>query len=90
MMKIKYLVLGVAGAALITVGLFSCSNEETNNSQHEESQTMTSKSSVFEREAIATIVGSTAVPLYDETTLTTALLAEDVFAEVESIDLDYL
>lgn len=50
---------------------------------------MTSKSSAFEREAIATIVGSTAVPLYDETTLTTALLAEDVFKEFESIDLDY-
>ncbi len=58
MLKIKHLVLGVAGVAgvaLITVGLFSCSNEETNNSQHEESQKMTSKSSVFEREAIATI-----------------------------------
>lgn len=33
MLKIKHLVLGVAGAALITVGLFSCSNEETNNPQ---------------------------------------------------------
>lgn len=49
------------GAALIIVGLFSCSNEENNNPQHEESQKMTSKSSVFEREAIATITVSAAV-----------------------------
>src|SRR5690554_3474136 len=101
MLKIKHLVLGVAGAALITVGLFSCSNEETNNSQHENTEqnfgtqnTITSSSSIPPREdgiPVGIITGGdTANFAYNPTDVINGILtqADPVFIEIESIEID--
>lgn len=85
----KKIVLGAAGAALITVGLFSCSNEENQNPQQQEFKTTSHYDDDFERAAIAVLDEGEAVPLYDEVSLGMALVSEGIFAEVESIDLDY-
>lgn len=38
MKKIKHFALGITGAALVTFGLYACSNDELQNSQQENAE----------------------------------------------------
>jgi hypothetical protein len=91
MRHIKHYALGLMGAALLTAGLYSCSNEESTNFQQEESSaTVRLKSNNnFEGGPIAVIDNGVARPLYDEVSVKADLIAENVFESIESIELVY-
>lgn len=93
------MVLGVAEAALFTVGLFSCSNEETNNPQQENAeQSLSSKNTVTNsippREdgiPIGIITEDGTVNFaYNPTDVINGILAQanPIFIEIESIEID--
>jgi len=91
MRKIKIFAFSILGAALVTIGLYSCSNDEVNSLQQEDSSITLSAKSNQEIEAIAigNIENGNAIPLYNKDLLETNLVSKGLFAEIESIDLDY-
>lgn len=91
MKKIKHFALGIIGVALVTFGLYACSNDEVNNPKQEDSSITLSAKSNQEIEAttIGNIESGTAIPLYNKDLLETNLVSKGLFAEIESIDLDY-
>ena len=90
MTKIKHFTLGLLGAVLVTVSLFSCSNDQVNNQQEEFNTTTSAKADEeFDQIALATVDGSAVTPLYDEVSLRAALVSEGFYDLVESVDVDY-
>ncbi|MDQ8015125.1 MAG: hypothetical protein REI96_21950 [Flavobacterium nitrogenifigens] len=91
MNKLKKITLGIIGATLVTVGIFACSNDELNSPIHNElSNTLSAKSTQeIEKTVIGNIKTGIATPLYNKDLLKTNLISKGLFAEIESIDLDY-
>src|SRR5690606_24932841 len=86
MRKIKIFAFFILGAALVTIGLYSCSNDEVNSLQQEDSSITLSAKSNQEIEAIAigNIENGNAIPLYNKDLLETNLVSKGLFAEIES------
>lgn len=91
MKKFKNLALGILGAGLLFTSLFACNNDEVQKPQQEDSTiTLSAKSSEeLELTAIGNVKSGTAVPLYNKDLLAKNLVLKGLFAEIESIDLDY-
>ncbi len=91
MKKIKYYALGLLSVALLTAGLYACSNEDAINMKKDESgRNLTTKSNdIFEGGKIATIVNGNAVPLYDEIEVKEGLVDDGLYIEVDSVEITY-
>lgn len=91
MKHIKHFAFGLMGVAVLTVGLYACSNEDTTNMQQEESaNTVRLKSgNDFEGGQIGLLENGIAVPLYDEVKVKASLIHNETFESIESIELAY-
>ncbi|GGB65655.1 hypothetical protein GCM10007424_01980 [Flavobacterium suaedae] len=91
MKQIKYYTLGLLSVALLTVGLYSCSNEDNSDIQNNEaSKTVWNKSNDDVRGGlVAKIENGVAVALYDEKEAKDLLVDSGTFTDVESIELAY-
>lgn len=98
MTKFRKWALGVAGAILIVVGLFSCDNDEVNNPQREETQTTMTTTSI-ENDSIPLrddgfpigfMEGDTPEFIINPTDLLNEILVQgtDIFVEVESVEIN--
>lgn len=90
MKRLKQFALGILGTAFLSVGLFACSNEDTNNLSQDTNELATEfKSKTNEDVAIAQDQpGQNSVKLlFDSNQMKKDLVDEGIFAEVESIDV---
>lgn len=90
MKRLKQFALGILGTAFLSVGLFACSNDETNNlSQDTNGLANELKSRIIEDVAIAQEQPgqNTLKLLFDSNQMKKDLVDEGIFAEVESIDV---
>lgn len=86
MKKNNYFVFGLV-AAMLSVGLFSCSNDKKSTTQKESSQIQNKL--VFNVDApIGSIENGSATALFSTTDFKMQLLQHDFFAEVERIELN--
>lgn len=89
MKRIKQYALGLLGVAVLTAGLYACSNEDTNSTQNQEALNFTTKSDDFQGGVIATIKDGAAVLSYDEAQLKSELVTSGLFKSIESVELVY-
>jgi|SRR5690606_822762 len=90
MKRLKQFALGILGTAFLSVGLFACSNDETNNlSQDTNGLANELKSRIIEDIAVAQEQPgqNTLKLLFDSNQMKKDLVDEGIFAEVESIDV---
>lgn len=92
MKKLKLFALGILSVAFLVVGLYACSNDETNNSQQENTE---QKSNLQSREEGNTKIGKItnhesgdAVFTIDTERFKNTILEYDLVAEIESIEID--
>ena len=90
MKKIKIFTFSLLAIAFTAIGLYSCSNEETLQSNHESAEQISNLQSRSDGSThIGNIENGAAIPLYDKDLLKANLVLNGLFAEIESIDLDY-
>ncbi|RRA95410.1 hypothetical protein [Paenimyroides viscosum] len=88
MKKFKIFAFSILGAALVTIGLYSCSNEETLNSNQDDSEQIANLQSRSDGDAlIAHIDGANLVPQIDLYEFESELISSLIFEEIESIEI---
>lgn|SRR5690606_22302635 len=89
MKNFKKITLGLLGAAILSLGLYACSNDETTNSKQENSEQNNTLQSKSETNVLIArqVSESSAILLFDSKQLKLDLVEEGLFAEVESIEV---
>lgn len=89
MRNFKTITLGILGAALLSFGLYACSNDESANTKQENSEQINALQSKSGSDKLIArqVSEGDAILLFDSKQLKLDLVKEGLFAEVESIEV---